>query len=101
MPALRSSSFRPGDRMVLVGTMKGAFAFRGRGRSWERAQGPHFPGQPVYALAYDDRGGRVRLYASTESPFFGAALRTSDDMGRSWTDPRNRTSSSPRTPASR
>jgi photosystem II stability/assembly factor-like uncharacterized protein len=88
MPALRNSAFRSGDRLVLVGTMKGAFAFRGRGRSWERVQGPHFPGQPVYALAYDDRGDRIRLHASTENPFFGSVLRKSDDMGRSWSDPK-------------
>ena len=87
MPVTRSSDFRPGDRIVLVGTMKGAFVFRGRGRAYQRVGGPLFPGQPVYALAYDDRGGRERLFAGTENPFFGSLLRTSDDLGRSWSDP--------------
>jgi hypothetical protein len=73
---------------VLVGTMKGAFVFRGRGRGYERVGGPQFAGQPVYSLAYDDRGGRERLFAGTENPFFGSVLRTSDDLGRSWSDPK-------------
>jgi len=88
MSARASESFRAGDRIVLVGTMKGAFVFRGRSRSFERVSGPHFPGQPVYALAYDGRSERERLYAGTENPFFGSALRTSDDLGRSWSDPK-------------
>jgi photosystem II stability/assembly factor-like uncharacterized protein len=88
MPVTRSSDFRPGDRIVLVGTMKGAFVFRGRGRSYQRLGGPRFPGQPVYALAYDDRGGRTRLYAGTEHPHFGSVLRASDDLGRTWSEPK-------------
>jgi photosystem II stability/assembly factor-like uncharacterized protein len=74
--------------MVLVGTMKGAFVFRGRGGGYRLVSGPHFKGQPVYALACDSRGGRVRLHAGTENPFFGAALRRSDDLGRTWTEPK-------------
>jgi photosystem II stability/assembly factor-like uncharacterized protein len=83
-----AADFKAGDRMVLVGTMKGAFVFRGRGASHRLVSGPHFPGQPVYALAYDDRGKRPRLFAGTESPFFGSVLRRSDDLGRSWTEPK-------------
>lgn len=88
MPATPASGFRPGDRIVLVGTMKGAFVFRGRGRSYQRVGGPRFPGQPVYALACDARGERVRLHAGTEHPHFGSVTRTSDDLGRSWSEPR-------------
>jgi len=91
MPKTQPSDFRPGDRMLLVGTMKGAFLFRGRGRGYERIGAPRFQGQPVYALAYDDRGGRVRLHASAESSAFGVTLHASDDFGRSWTDPKEPT----------
>ncbi len=86
MAVTRASDFRPGDQIVLVGTMKGAFVFRGRGAGYRLVGGPRFPGQPVYALAYDDRGGRERLFAGTEHPHFGSVLRTSDDLGRTWSE---------------
>ena len=44
-------------------------AVRIRMKKLGRRHRPFFPGQPVYALAYDERGGRSRLYAGTESPF--------------------------------
>jgi photosystem II stability/assembly factor-like uncharacterized protein len=77
-----------GDLLVLVGTMKGAFVFRtGRDRTrWERG-GPYFAGSAVYALAYDSRGGRHRLWAGPFSMHWGGVLRTSDDFGRTWTNP--------------
>ena len=88
MPVTRASDFRPGDRIVLVGTMKGAFVFRGRGRGYRRVGGPHFPGQPVYALAYDDRGGRERgCGPEPSSMHLGSVLRSSDDFGRTWSEP--------------
>ena len=87
MPAVRDTEFRDGDRLLLVGTMKGAFVYRGRGSGYRLVSGPHFPGSPVYALAYDDRGPRPRLFAGTENPFFGPSLRRSDDLGRTWTEP--------------
>ena len=84
-----SLAVKNGDVVVMVGTMKGAFLFHsGPGRSrWEKS-GPHFPGHSVYAMAYDDRAGRRRLWAGTSSMHWGALLRSSDDFGRSWTDPK-------------
>jgi hypothetical protein len=57
--AKRSTGAKRGDVIVLVGTTKGAFLMRsGPGRrSWDR-HGPFFPGHAVYAMAYDERGGR-------------------------------------------
>jgi photosystem II stability/assembly factor-like uncharacterized protein len=81
------ADFKVGDRLLMVGTMKGVFLFRGRGSGWSRVGDPRFPGQPVYALAYDDRSGKPRLFTGTEHPHFGSVLRTSDDLGRTWTDP--------------
>ena len=88
MPTTRHVRVKNGDVLVLVGTMKGAFVFRAdRGRrQWEMG-GPYFPGQPVYAFAYDGRSGK-RLWAGPENPFYGPALRYSDNFGRTWSDPK-------------
>lgn len=73
--------------MLMVGTSKGAFFLRSdRDRVRWKMDGPHFPGEPVYALAYDGRNRRRRLFASGIS-HWGPRLRTSDDLGASWSDP--------------
>ena len=72
-------SVKNGDVIVMVGTVKGAFLARRRGRSWD-VGGPFFKGQAVYAMAYDPRAGRHRVWAATEHPHFGSVLRTSDDF---------------------
>jgi serine/threonine protein kinase len=77
-----------GDVLLLVGTMKGVFLLRSSSQRmrWDVA-GPYFHGQATYALAYDDREGRHRLWASTFSMLWGTFLRSSDDYGRTWTNP--------------
>ena len=74
-----------GETVLLLGTTKGAFLARARDTDggWDMA-GPHFPGEEVYAMAYDDRAGRSRLWAAPGSPFWGTTLRFSDDFGASW-----------------
>jgi len=37
-------------------------------------------------MAYDNRGGQHRIWASTAS-YWGTLLRSSDDFGKSWTNP--------------
>src|SRR2546430_1812287 len=88
MPETRHIDAQPGDVLLLVGTMKGAFLLRAdRKRArWEMG-GPYFPGSVVYALAYDSRAGRRRLWAGPHSMHWGALLRLSDDFGRTWTNP--------------
>lgn len=78
---------RKRDVLLLVGTIKGAFILRSnlQRRRWE-VGGPYFHGHNVYALAYDAREGRQRLWAATQN-FWGCFLRSSDDYGRSWTNP--------------
>jgi hypothetical protein len=77
----------PGQILVLVGTTKGAFLFRTDPELGEtQVSGPHFEGEPVYSLAYDDRGGRRRLLAGTESWHWGPQVRRSDDLGATWSD---------------
>ncbi|HEU4723537.1 MAG TPA: exo-alpha-sialidase [Gemmatimonadaceae bacterium] len=84
---ISAARYVPTDVMVLVGTTKGAFIFTSTAsrRRW-RVDGPHFPGEAVYSLAFDQRGGRFRLLAGVHSNHWGATIRTSDDFGRTWTD---------------
>ena len=55
-------------------------------RAWEIG-GPYFPGNAVYAMAYDGRQGRQRIWAGPNSMHWGGLLRTSDDFGATWTNP--------------
>jgi photosystem II stability/assembly factor-like uncharacterized protein len=79
---------KDGNALLLVGTTKGLFIMTSNlARSTWQISGPHFPGHAVYALAYDSRGGRHRIWAAVQSMHFGALLRSSDDFGRTWTQP--------------
>ena len=84
---LRHLRVRNGDFLLLVGTTKGAFLVRTNVKRtrWE-VGGPYFHGHCVYALAYDNRGGQHRIWAATQS-YWGTMLRSSDDFGKSWTNP--------------
>jgi serine/threonine protein kinase len=84
---IRHLRVKDGDVLLLVGTIKGAFLLRSNSNRarWEVA-GPYFHGQAIYSMAYDSRGGRRRLWASTCS-YWGTYLRSSDDFGRVWTNP--------------
>jgi photosystem II stability/assembly factor-like uncharacterized protein len=88
MPNPNQINVNSGDNLVLVGTVKGAFLFRSDGtrEKWEQA-GPYFPGRSVYSLAYDARNGRSRLWAAVNSPFWGSFLSSSDDFGKTWSNP--------------
>jgi photosystem II stability/assembly factor-like uncharacterized protein len=89
--SVRHTQVRKGDSLLLVGTTKGAFILRSNGQRnrWE-VGGPYFHGHSVYAMAYDDRSGQHRIWASTHS-FWGTLLRSSDDFGKSWTNPQQAT----------
>lgn len=78
---------KKGDFLLLVGTTKGAFILRSNTQRsrWE-VGGPYFHGHNVYALAYDARGGQHRIWAAPSS-YWGTMLRSSDDFGKSWTNP--------------
>ncbi len=88
MPSPQHVNPQDGDVLLLVGTMKGAFLLRADSRreKWDMG-GPYFPGSAVYAMAYDGRGGRHRLWAGPQSMHWGGLLSSSDDFGRSWTNP--------------
>lgn len=86
---VRHVAVRRRDIVLLLGTVKGAFILRSKvgRRRWE-VGGPYFHGHNVYALAYDGREGRQRIWASTQN-FWGTFLRSSDDFGKSWTNPQH------------
>jgi serine/threonine protein kinase len=85
--SVRHAQVRKGDFLLLVGTTKGAFILRSNAQRsrWE-VGGPYFHGHNVYAMAYDGRAGQHRIWASTQS-YWGTLLRSSDDFGKSWTNP--------------
>jgi serine/threonine protein kinase len=85
--SVRHIQVRKGDFLLLVGTTKGAFILRSNAQRarWE-VGGPYFHGHAVYSLAYDGRAGQHRIWASTSS-YWGTLLRSSDDYGKSWTNP--------------
>jgi Protein kinase domain len=81
-------SVKNGDVLLLVGTNKGAFFLRSsRDRTRWDVAGPYFHGQGIYAMAYDGRSDRHRLWVSANNVMWGAFLRSSDDFGRIWTNP--------------
>ena len=87
MHSVQHAQVKKGDSLLLLGTTKGAFILRSNSqrRRWE-VGGPYFHGHNVYAMAYDNRAGRHRIWASTSS-YWGTMLRSTDDYGKSWTNP--------------
>jgi len=88
MPTPNQIDVQSGDNLLLVGTMKGGFIFRAdAGRTnWAEA-GPYFPGRSVYAFDYDGRNQRQRLWAAVNSSYWGSFLSSSNDFGKTWSDP--------------
>jgi hypothetical protein len=88
MPEPTQINAQAGDTLLLVGTIKGAFIFRSNGdrEKWDVA-GPYFPGRSVYAMNFDGRNGRQRLWAAVNSSYWGSFLSSSNDFGKTWSDP--------------
>ncbi len=88
MPKVKHVSAKNGDVIVLVGTMKGAFVLRSnRSRKKWDVGGPYSIGAPVYAMAFDQRQGRRRLWWAQQSFQWGTVLCSSDDYGKTVTEP--------------
>ncbi|HEV2010565.1 MAG TPA: hypothetical protein VGS17_06005, partial [Candidatus Limnocylindria bacterium] len=69
---------------VLLGTKKGVYVFRsGTARERWRAEGPHFPGQTVYHVAFDPRDGQS-LFAGINMTWGGPRVEISRDLGKTW-----------------
>jgi photosystem II stability/assembly factor-like uncharacterized protein len=88
MPKTNHVNANSGDVLLLAGTMKGAFVLRSdkQRQQWD-VGGPYFPGRAIYSLAYDDRNGRQRLWAAVNSSYWGSYLSSSEDFGKTWTEP--------------
>jgi hypothetical protein len=72
------------NRRLFVGTKKGLFTFRSKGKGDWRQQGePAFLGVPVSLILQDPRDGAV--YAALDHGHFGVKLHRSDD-GHTWTE---------------
>jgi serine/threonine protein kinase len=85
--SVQHAHVRKGDFLLLVGTTKGAFILRSNAqRTRFEIGGPYFHGHNVYAMAFDGREDQHRIWASTQS-YWGTLLRSSDDFGKSWTNP--------------
>ena len=88
MPKVKHVSAKNGDVIVLVGTMKGAFVLRSnKARKKWAVGGPYSIGAPVYAMAFDQRQGRRRLWWAQQSFQWGTVLCSSDDYGKTVTEP--------------
>jgi hypothetical protein len=85
MAAPRHRTFRRGDVVLMIGTMKGLFLLRSSPTrsAWELA-GPYFAGRSVYAAAFDQRADRHRLWVGQVSDHWGPGISWSDDFGRTW-----------------
>ncbi len=69
---------------LLIGTPKGAFIFEGdAGRRDWRLRGPLCEGWPIHDISVDPDSGA--LLAGGASPWYGAAVWRSADLGASWT----------------
>jgi len=88
MPKVKHVSAKNGDVIVMVGTMKGAFVLRSNKerKKWE-VGGPYSIGAPVYAMAFDQRQGRRRFWWAQQSFQWGTVLCSSDDYGKTVTEP--------------
>jgi photosystem II stability/assembly factor-like uncharacterized protein len=96
MPAVQHVSPKKGDVLVLVGTMKGAFVFSSdASRKRWKVGGPYSIGSPVYAMAYDGRDGRHRLWWAQQSFRWGCSLVSSDNYGKTATEPERYSVKSP------
>jgi len=88
MPSVQHVSPKKGDVLVLVGTMKGAFVLRSNaGRKRWDVGGPYSIGSPVYTMGFDNRKGRNRLWWSQQSFRWGSSLISSDNYGKTATEP--------------
>jgi photosystem II stability/assembly factor-like uncharacterized protein len=92
MPQTNTSDGHNSGPALLIGTMKGLFIARTTSArdDWS-LEGPHFPGQSIYAALYDGRDDRSRMWAATRSMHWGAQLSSSDDLGKTWSVPESRT----------
>lgn len=79
----RMSAATADEVVLLVGTVKGVFIYRGDAarKAW-RMTGPHLGGWEIFSLAGDARNGRIIAGAGNFEA--GATVRVSGDGGKTW-----------------
>ena len=88
MTESKNSNNNGSGAALFIGTMKGLFIARSsNARADWTLDGPHFAGQSVYGALYDNRAGRNRLWAAVRSMHWGPQLCSSDDLGKTWSEP--------------
>ena len=71
--------------VVMVGTRKGAFSLTSdAAREKWALKGPFVGGIDINHAVIDPRNGK--LFATANDPWFGPTVRSSTDMGETWTD---------------
>ncbi len=70
------------DILLMCGTSKGAFLFHSRAGGAFVQSGPFLPEAEVNHVTWDPRDWSI--LAAANSPFYGAAVRRSRDMGATW-----------------
>jgi photosystem II stability/assembly factor-like uncharacterized protein len=67
---------------LLVGTKKGAYFFKGKGKKFIQTA-EHFGGYPVHHLAYDGRNTPT-IYAAWNAEWFGSTIQILRRKGKTW-----------------
>jgi hypothetical protein len=77
--------------VAALGTAKGVFLLTSDAarKSFELSD-PLIPGEALYSVGIDNRNGRRRIFAGGGSWHWGPQIRHSDDLGATWTEPRER-----------
>ena len=85
---VRHVTVRSGDVLLFVGTSKGAFILRSnRERSRWEVGGPYFHGQAIHSLLTTAAQAATGSGPRPTNTFWGTFLRSTDDFGKSWTNP--------------
>jgi hypothetical protein len=73
--------------LLAIGTSKGLFLATSDNRVDWQVNGPHFAMTSIYAVGIDRRRATPRLLAGVDSSHFGPSVATSDDLGKTWSEP--------------
>ena len=77
-----------GTTLLAIGTKKGLWLASSPDRETWTLSEPKFLMEEIPSVGIDTRGGRTRLFAGRMSWHFGPCIAHSDDLGETWTEPR-------------
>jgi len=89
MPEAKNVNASAGDVLLLVGTMRALLFFvRTKREKIGKWAVLIFRVERFTRWLYDDRQNRKRLWAAVNSSYWGSYLSSSEDFGKTWTDPK-------------